>query len=257
MKMRRVFLVILFMALSACTNMVKFAHENPSAQQAEQRLELEAYLSQPAGDGPFPAVVLLHGCSGLAPRSRMWAERLNAWGYATLIVDSFGPRWVVNGCHGEVPVTARAHDADAAKAYLRGLPSIDPQRIAVMGFANGGEAAMCAINETCFPDASGSPFAAALAFYPNCTGDLPSNTAPLLVLIGEKDDWTPAGLCHDLNQTPRGGHEADFAFYANAEHCFDVPGCNKIYMGHRVKYDKPAAEDAQIRVKAFLAQYLQ
>jgi dienelactone hydrolase len=256
MKTRSIFLVILFLALSACTNMAKFAYENPYAQQEGETLELKAYLSKPEGDGPFPAVVLLHGCSGVAPRSRMWAERLNDWGYATLLVDSFGPRWVVNGCHGEVSKEERAYDAYAAKTYLGNNPSIDPNRIALMGFAHGGETAMCAINEECSHDSSESPFAAAIAFYPNCTGNMKSNTSPLLVLIGENDDWTPAEQCHDLNEKPRGGHDANFAFYADAYHCFDVPGCNKIYMGHRVKYDKPAADDAQLKVKEFLGKYL-
>lgn len=256
MKMRWVFLGILFMILSSCTNLVKFEYENPYAQQAGETLKLKAYLSKPEGDGPFPAVVLLHGCSGLAPRSRLWAERLNDWGYATLIVDSFGPRWVANGCNGEVSKEERAYDAYAAKAYLSGIPFIDPNRMALMGFAHGGESAMCAINEKCLSDPTASPFAAAIAFYPNCTGNLKSNTSPLLVLIGENDDWTPAAACHRLEEQPSGQHKADFAFYANAYHCFDVPGCNKIYMGHRIKYDKPAADDAELRIKAFLWKYL-
>ena len=58
-------------------------------------IDVERLYLPDEGDGPFPAVVLLHGCSGVAPRSRMWAEKLNSWGYATLIVDSFGPRWVI------------------------------------------------------------------------------------------------------------------------------------------------------------------
>jgi dienelactone hydrolase len=257
MKMRSVFLVVLLMALSACTNVVKFGYETPYARQQGETLELKAYLSQPEGDGPFPAVVLLHGCSGVMPRSRMWAKRLNGWGYATLIVDSLGPRWVVNGCNGDVPKEERAYDALAAKSYLSGIPSIDPNRIALMGFGQGGETAMCAINEKCLPHPAESPFAAAIAFYPDCTGNLASNTSPLLVLIGEKEDWASAAACHTLEEEPRGCYEANFAFYADAHHGFDVPGCNKIYMGHRVKYDKPAADDAAIRIKAFLGQYLQ
>ena len=255
MTMRSAFFVILLMVLSACTNVVKFNYENPYAQQKGEPLELKAYLSKPDGEGPFPAVILLHGCSGVAPRSRMWAERLNGWGYATLIVDSFGPRWVVNGCNGEVPKEERAYDAYAAKSYLSSLSFIKPNRIALMGFAQGGEAAMCAINEKCRPDPAESPFAAAIAFYPDCTGNLTSNTSPLLVLIGEKEDWASAEACHDLDEKPRGKHDADFVFYANAHHGFDVPGCNRIYLGHRVLYDKPAAEDAQIRVKDFLGKY--
>lgn len=256
MKMRSVFLVVLFMVSSSCTNLVRFDYEPPYAQPGGEPLELKAYLSKPEGDGPFPAVILLHGCSGVAPRSRMWAERLNGWGYATLIVDSFGPRGIVNGCRGEVPKEERAYDAHAAKAYLGSLPLIDPNRIALMGFAHGGETAMCAINEECSPDPPENPFTAAIAFYPDCAGNLASDASPLLVLIGEKDDWTPAEACRDIEDGPRGEHEARFVYYANAYHCFDIPGCNKIYMGHKVRYNKPADDDAQTSVKDFLAKYL-
>jgi dienelactone hydrolase len=256
MKMRWVLLGVLFMVLSSCTNLVKFEYENPYAEQKGETLKLKAYLSKPEGDGPFPAVVLLHGYSGVSPRSRMWAERLNDWGYATLTVDSYGPRWLVNGSSGEVSKEERACDAYAAKSYLSDSPFIDPNRMALMGFANGGESAMCAINKKCLPDPPESPFAAAIAFYPECTGNLTSNASPLLVLIGEKDDWASAEACRRLEAEPKGAYEADFAFYADAYHGFDVRGCNKIYMGHRVKYDKPAADDAEIRIKAFLWKYL-
>jgi hypothetical protein len=49
---------------------------------------LRAYLRRPSGAGPFPAVVLLHGCAGFAEAlDRNWAARLAEWGYATLTVS--------------------------------------------------------------------------------------------------------------------------------------------------------------------------
>ncbi len=60
---------------------------------------LKAVLYRPDGDGPFPAVVALHGCEGLhgpnglvAPLYRDWAERLNKAGFAVLYPDSYGSR---------------------------------------------------------------------------------------------------------------------------------------------------------------------
>src|SRR5262249_32250032 len=60
---------------------------------------LNAILHRPAGAGPFPAVVALHGCAGLfgkdgglAPRHADWAERLAAEGFIVLFPDSFGSR---------------------------------------------------------------------------------------------------------------------------------------------------------------------
>ena len=56
-------------------------------------LILTGRLNKPDGEGPFPAIVLLHGCGGIQPkRDHRWAERLSGWGYVTLQVDSFWPR---------------------------------------------------------------------------------------------------------------------------------------------------------------------
>jgi hypothetical protein len=44
-----------------------------------QRL-LPVYLARPAGAGPFPAVVVLHGCSGFSNVAVTWADRLASWG---------------------------------------------------------------------------------------------------------------------------------------------------------------------------------
>lgn len=45
-------------------------------------------LSKPGGDGPFPAVVILHDCSGLGPRSSgmawRWSSELTQRGYVTI-----------------------------------------------------------------------------------------------------------------------------------------------------------------------------
>ena len=60
---------------------------------------LTGYLYRPAGPGPFPAVVALHGCNGLFARNGRiqsrnadWADRLNEAGIAVLYPDSFNPR---------------------------------------------------------------------------------------------------------------------------------------------------------------------
>src|ERR1043166_8657919 len=61
--------------------------------------KLKAFLYRPEGNGPFPAVVALHGCDGLAGtrsplgrRYREWGERLLAAGFVVVFPDSFGSR---------------------------------------------------------------------------------------------------------------------------------------------------------------------
>ncbi len=60
---------------------------------------LHAQLYKPDGDGPFPVVIAVHGCGGLAghsepvqPRYRDWAEQLLNGGAAVLLPDSYGSR---------------------------------------------------------------------------------------------------------------------------------------------------------------------
>ena len=86
---------------------------------------LSGYLTLPPGDGPFPAVILLHGCSGLPGALRRlgeWAEWYRARGWASIILDSFGPRNIAAVCgNNEVTANDRANDAYAALSYLAGL----------------------------------------------------------------------------------------------------------------------------------------
>src|ERR1700709_2400731 len=71
---------------------------------------LHAQLYKPDGDGPFPVVIALHGCGGLAgpsepvqPRYRDWAEQLLKTGHAVLLPDSYGSREVGPQCPAHEP----------------------------------------------------------------------------------------------------------------------------------------------------------
>jgi dienelactone hydrolase len=135
-------------------------------------------LTKPAGAGPFPAVVILHDCSGLGPRSSgapwRWSAVLTARGYVTVWPDSFAPRGRPKGvCVDATPprITPdeRANDAYAALAYLRSLPFVDGKRVAVMGGSHGGSSTLASIVDTPGNAQRGNiGFAAAIALYPRC-----------------------------------------------------------------------------------------
>lgn len=59
---------------------------------------LNGRLFMPGGAGPFPAVILLHGCGGPSRLQDDWAERLVGWGYAALALDSFSARGTRTVC---------------------------------------------------------------------------------------------------------------------------------------------------------------
>ena len=99
-------------------------------------LKLTSILKKPDGNGPFPAIVLLHGCGGInEERDAAWVERLVKWGYVTLQVDSLSPRDETNICESS-SISARFDrmpDAYGSKSYLENLSFVDDKRIAVMG----------------------------------------------------------------------------------------------------------------------------
>lgn len=212
----------------------------------------ELYL--PAGAGPFPAMVVLHGCNGVAPHYRNWARRLAAWGYVALLVDSFRPRGVTAICnHGMVvPPQLQAADAFAAADYLRSLTSVRRDRIGVIGFSHGGWAVLKAVLEGSAP-----PFAAAVAFYPGCDPPGAALTTDTLILIGSADDWTPAERCvRWRDQIQANGHSVILKIYAGALHGFDAGTMPRPFEGHYVGRDPQAAADAFAETRAFLAQRL-
>lgn len=202
---------------------------------------LTGRLLRPAGTGPHPSVVLLHGCGGLyakstgrvAPRHVWWATTLQQQGYEVLMVDSFGPRGVSDLCTAkERPVRAsveRKRDAWAALAYLRNRPEVDRARIALMGWSQGAGTVLAAFGAGDEGPAGGEGggFRAAIAFYPGCNTPLNDEDwqpdGPLLMLVGEKDDWTPPQSCVELVKRDAVRERTELVVYPNAYHGFDAP----------------------------------
>jgi len=218
-----------------------------------------AELYQPAGPGPFPAMVVLHPCNGVGPHARNWARRLVAWGYVAIVVDSFRPRGVTNVCnHGmDIPSSLRAADGLAAADYLRSLPNVRADRIGVIGFSHGGGTVLKAVLTEAVTQHHSRPFAAAVAFYPGCDPPASPLVTDTLILIGDADDWTPVRRCmrwRDLAQT--NGHALAMTVYPGVLHSFDSAGPPHMYMGHHVGRDPAAAEDALARARQFLAARL-
>ncbi len=240
---------VLALARPAASDTVFFDVGLESAQPAT----LSAELSAPEGTGRFPAVVMLHGCNGLwRPWGDLWAERLVRWGYVAFQVDSFGPRGYPDGIcssfaalppsSGALLPWKRAADAHAAKDYLKGLPIVDKDRIAVMGMSHGGSATMSAVENTYFVKATRpDPFKAAIALYPGCDQQLYRLDAPLLILIGEADDWTFAFKCERMALVGPTDHTITLKVYPGATHAFDVNRPDREYLGHTIKFRPSAA----------------
>ncbi len=247
---------------SASTPPSPFAIRKAKAKGIELKAEpgapLTGLLSRPKGDGPFPAVVLMHDCAGIrTDRDAIWASHLTRWGYVTLQVDSFGPRKLSANCRFTRAVD-QTSDAFGAIRYVRSLSYVDPERIAIMGWSQGGGVSLSAVAKTGIVGLLKDRFRVAVALYPPCGHYLGDFYAPVLVLIGDKDDVTSAKRCVTMkSRNPPGAQPIELKVYPGVYHSFDGRSPGQMYLGHWLQYDAKADEDAQKRVKEFLAKYFQ
>ena len=258
MNRRIVLSVLLAFAMATSAMAAETVTFKGKSQKGVEPIALTGKMTKPKGEGPFPAVVLLHGCGGISPWYDVWVERIADWGYVALQVDSFGPRGVENICGHprRVPPAIRGlDDAHAAKSYLAGLPFVDGKRIAVMGWSQGGWATIFAVSNPADFHGRPDPFQAGIAFYPWC-GSLIRLDAPLLILIGALDDWCPAERCKQMRSQGKTKHKVTLKVYPGAYHCFDFEGVDEIRLDHKLLYDPEAAADATVQVKDFLAKHL-
>jgi dienelactone hydrolase len=280
---RRVPLAAMLLAVSAagCASSpvsapVTFRTVTPGSSE-----EIVATLVRPEGAGPFPAVVQLHGCAGLEAQSYRWARWFADHGYVAMVVDSFGPRGVKGDCRegpDEPPITARFDDAFGALRYLQALPYVRGDRVAAIGWSQGGVYAIAVINGPSLERARrrgvelpAVGFAAGIGVYPGGCFSLVNELAirPLLVLIGGADDWTPAAKCEEMVNAMRSrGADATIVIYPGAYHYFDVEGQRLEVLaeveneekpggyGATVSFQAAAAADAYRQVNTFLARHL-
>ena len=106
---------------------------------------IRGYLAKPEGAGPFPAVIGLHGCAGMPDTTkRKLVDELVGWAYVVLLVDSFATRDIEHACTGGFPLIGdmRRSDAYGALAFLARQTFVDPQRVAAVGFSQGGWATL-------------------------------------------------------------------------------------------------------------------
>ncbi len=236
-------------------------------------------IYKPKGAGPFPALVLLHQCGGLGAGNWRnesmleWARQAVTRGYVAMLVDSLGPRGVDTVClgaKGGVTFARGARDALQAAEHLQKFDFVDARRIALAGYSWG---AMVGVfgnstqrSSSLLPNVR---FAATVSFYPGCFRVGPANSSyeivapdidrPLLVMMGELDNETPAEECiAKLGKVKEGGAPIEWHVYPKTTHCWDcrnLDGRSKVdFRGNTIvyRYSKEVTDDSAQRMFGFL-----
>jgi len=177
----------------------------------------------------MPAFVFMHGSGGPLLRHHRYLELARARGFATLQIDSFGPRGITSTVGNQTNVTAAMMTTDVLRAlkFLAARPNVDANRIAIMGSSKGAIAALYATWSPIRKKVAGDlDYAGYALLYPLCTtiedGNVSANSVH--VFIGKEDNWTPAAPCiEQVNRMAALGQDWAITLYEGAYHGFDAP----------------------------------
>jgi dienelactone hydrolase len=243
--------------LAACGSLVSF--QNANLSEKDMARTISALLAKPPGEGPFPAVVLLHSCGGLQPHvTNDWPDYLTGLGYVTLSVDSFGPRGIKR-CPTPLARDRRelSRDAYGALQHLASLPFINKGRIGVMGFSLGGNTIDYFAGQD-FKTPSGLNFKAAVSLYGDCRNlSGYTKTIPTTVIIGGLENEGRLSPCKTLaGQSPP---SIKVHVLPGIYHGFDreeITTLRSDSSGNPMLYNWEATKRAREITKAFLAENL-
>lgn len=185
-----------------------------------------------AGSGRLPVVVLQHGSGGMAPNIEMWTRELNAMGVSTFALDGFTGRGLTQ-VNTDQALLGRLNfilDIYRSLDVLAKHPRVDSQRVALMGFSRGGQAALYASLKRFdnLWNKSSIEFAAYIPFYPDCATTFVSDTdvadRPIRIFGGTPDDYNPIALCKTyVERLKAAGKDVQLTEYPTASHAFDNP----------------------------------
>lgn len=233
------------------TRFVQFPSPN-IATSPPSLLTIKGKLSLPGAHGgrphclgarKLPAVLILHGSSGVDARGDFYQQALNAAGFVTLQIDMWEARGVTGLANRPLAPIFTYPDAFSALAFLASLPEVDGNRVGVLGFSWGGVVSLAAAERLYAGSfGGGRQFAAHVANYPVCYGannttipvlQPPSRTgtqllqltgAPVLIQIGSNDDYDNGSAhCKALaaSVNPSNNHVVQVQEYAGAHHAWD------------------------------------
>lgn len=197
-----------------------------------RQVTVSGELSIPPVAGRLPTVILMHGSGGMGANVAYWKRQLNAMGISTFAIDGMTGRGLI-GVGSNQAVLGRLNfivDIYRSLEILAKHPRVDPERIAIIGFSRGGQAALYASMERFHKmwNTSGAQFAAYIPFYPDCATTYNEDTAlvgkPIRIFHGTPDDYNPVRTCKAYRERLLPAKvDITITEYPNAPHGFDSP----------------------------------
>jgi dienelactone hydrolase len=182
------------------------------------------------GAGRLPVVVLMHGSGGVNGTSEAWVHQFNSMGISTFVIDGFSGRGITATSTDQALLGRLNLIVDIYRALdiLAKHPRVDPNRIVLMGFSRGGQAALYA-SESRFQklwNKSGLQFAAYIPFYPDCSTTYVDDTdvgdRPIRIFHGTPDDYNPVASCKAfVARLKEAGRDVVLTEYPDSPHGFD------------------------------------
>ncbi len=218
------------------------------------------FAFKPPGEGPFPAIVLMHTCGGIQnPHMRQHGQELLKEGYVVLMLDSFSPRGFESCPRGSVNVAAGVVDAYAALAFLSSQTFVDKSRIYQAGYSWGAiVATLLASPQSAAVAGSSLRFRATVSNYSTCIYQskrvfvLKDTDRPVLMLLGERDEELPPSSCFPLLEEIKSvGAPVQWHVFPGASHGWDKQG----QAGKGYVYNEATSKEATKRLLEFLSQY--
>ncbi|GAC1501855.1 MAG: dienelactone hydrolase family protein [Bradyrhizobium sp.] len=183
------------------------------------------------GSGRLPVVVLMHGSSGVGANVEPWVHQFNGMGISTFVIDGFSGRGLTAVGSNQALLGRLNLIVDIYRSLdiLARHPRVDPERIVLMGFSRGGQAALYASLERFngLWNKSGVQFAGYIPFYPDCSTtyltDAEVAARPIRIFHGAPDDYNPVASCKAyVARLQDARRDVALTEYPDSQHGFDV-----------------------------------
>ena len=226
---------------------------------------LNAYQARPAGDGPFPGVLVIHHLPGWDSPTKEITRRFAAHGYNAICPNLYARQGhhvdpddaaAAARAEGGVPDAQFVGDAGAAIDALRALPTANG-KVGVIGYCSGGR-------HSFLTAVSLSVDAAVDCYGAFVTGTVPDGfplkvvplvdrtpdlRCPLLGLFGQDDQFPSPEQVDELEEALKANNKTyEFHRYEGAGHAF--------FSVDRTAYRPEAAVDGWQRIFSWFGTYL-